>query len=585
MSENAILKPSKNAQPVTLEARRKARGSASQEPGFSVIDQPEGTRTRAGVWYRGSKAAHGDGPPRAFDQWVCSPIHVEAITSRNGADFGRLLRFRNTLGDWREWSMPMSMLKGGGEELRGQLLDMGVEIDPASHRLLNSYLQDQRPERHVTAATATGWHGTSLFVMPRRNIGEGDVIFQGEDPRLDDFGQGGTLEGWRATVGSWCAGNPVLMLAVSTALAGPLLALLGKSGGGFHLNGNSSNGKTTALLAAASVWGPPESFRRTWNATGNGLEGIAEQRNDTLLVLDELGEADPGKVGNVVYALANGTGKSRAGTSGSALRARFWRVVVLSSGELGLSAHMNEGGKRIKAGQELRLLELSANRTHGAWDALHGHEGGRHLTDAIQDASKTHHGHAGPYFVERLIQETAMTERLSDLLAAIMSRFHASNGQETRAADRFALAALAGELAITFNLIKATKGAFVEALVGLYDEWRQQRGDGHSEDRAILAALSEFLGRHGDGHFSHLDNPEIVHDRAGYWMDTNKGRVWLFTPEGLARAVPGFDRARVVTALNAAGLIVEHDPDRLTRSRRVHGRKMNLYHINGEGLT
>lgn len=585
MSENAILKPSKNAQPVTLDARRKARGSASQEPGFSVIDQPEGTRTRAGVWYRGSKAAHGDGPPRAFDQWVCSPIHVEAITSRNGADFGRLLRFRNTLGDWREWSMPMSMLKGGGEELRGQLLDMGVEIDPAAHRLLNSYLQDQRPERHVTAATATGWHGTNLFVMPRRNIGEGDVMFQGEDARLDDFSQGGTLEGWRATVGSWCAGNPVLMLAVSTALSGPLLALLGKSGGGFHLNGNSSNGKTTALLAAASVWGPPESFRRTWRATGNGLEGIAEQRNDTLLVLDELGEADPGEVGNVVYALANGTGKTRASRSGAARRARSWRIALLSSGEISLATLMREGGKRIKAGQELRLLELSANRTHGAWDALHGHEGGRHLTDAIQDASKTHHGHAGHRFVECLIQDGMTAKRLAGALEAIVKQFPAHTSQSARAADRFALAALAGELAIGYGLLACQRRDAVTLLAALYDEWTRQHGDGHSEDRAILAALSEFLSRHGDSLFSSLTSTEAVRDRAGYWRDMPNGRVWLFTPEGLGRAVPGFDRARVVATLNAAGLIAEHDQDRLTRKTSIQGQKMNLYHINGEGLT
>ena len=40
----------------------------------------------------------------------------------NGQDnnFGRLLRFRNTVGRWREWAMPMELLRGSGDELRGE---------------------------------------------------------------------------------------------------------------------------------------------------------------------------------------------------------------------------------------------------------------------------------------------------------------------------------------------------------------------------------------------------------------------------------------------------------------------------------
>ena len=46
---------------------------------------------------------------------VCSPLHIDAVTF-DGQDnnFGRLLRFKNTLGRWREWAMPMELLRGGG---------------------------------------------------------------------------------------------------------------------------------------------------------------------------------------------------------------------------------------------------------------------------------------------------------------------------------------------------------------------------------------------------------------------------------------------------------------------------------------
>lgn len=207
------------------------------------------------------------------------------------------------------------------------------------------------------------------------------------------------------------------------------------------------------------------------------------------------------------------------------------------------------------------------------------------LETVVATLQADHHGHAGQRFVECLINDGMTAEQLAEALEAVAKQFPAHSSQSARAADRFALAALAGELAIGYGLLACQRRDAVTLLAALYDEWNRQHGDGHSEDRAILAALSEFLSRHGDSLFSSLTSTEAVRDRAGYWRDMPNGRVWLFTPEGLGRAVPGFDRARVVATLNAAGLIAEHDQDRLTRKTSIQGQKMNLYHINGEGLT
>jgi len=37
--------------------------------------------------------------------------------------------------------MPMEMLRAAGDDLRGELLAMGVLIDPHAHRQLGQYLQ------------------------------------------------------------------------------------------------------------------------------------------------------------------------------------------------------------------------------------------------------------------------------------------------------------------------------------------------------------------------------------------------------------------------------------------------------------
>lgn len=71
--------------------------------------------------------------------------------------------------------------------------------------------------------------------------------------------------------------------------------------GGFHFRGSSSSGKTTALHLAASVFGQPSRYIRLWRTTANGLEGLAALHNDSLLILDELSQADPKEAGEAAY--------------------------------------------------------------------------------------------------------------------------------------------------------------------------------------------------------------------------------------------------------------------------------------------
>ncbi len=62
-----------------------------------------------------------------------------------------------------------------------------------------------------------------------------------------------------------------------------------------------------------------------------------------------------------------GLGKGRAYQNGLAKDSLVWRIVFLSSGEIGLAQHMEDAGKKMKGGQEVRLLEISA-QAGPAWD-------------------------------------------------------------------------------------------------------------------------------------------------------------------------------------------------------------------------
>ncbi len=192
------------------------------------------------------------------------------------------------------------------------------------------------------------------------------------------YRQRGTVESWQEHVARYAIGNSRLGLALSTAFAAPLLYPTGSESGGFHFRGGSSTGKTTALHVAGSAWGGGgiRGFIRTWRATSNGLEGVAALHCDALLCLDEIGQVDGRDAGQIAYMLANGQGKTRAGRSGETRPAAEWRLLFLSSGEISLADKIAEDGRgrRIAAGQEVRIVDIAADAGAGLgiFENLHG---------------------------------------------------------------------------------------------------------------------------------------------------------------------------------------------------------------------
>ena len=562
-------------------------------PRYLVLDdwtEAVDGKHRPGVYYCGLTAGKKDSPPQPFDAWISSPVHINAVTfDGQGNNFGRLLRFKPTVGKWREWAMPMELLAGDGAQLRAELLAMGVELDSSKARQqLAHYLQSEHPERRIQCALQVGWCGDS-FVLPDAVIGPmaADVIFQSGERSHDEHTQAGTLSGWREGIAAKAVGNPLLMLAISASFAGPLLQRCNAESGGFHLVGDSSTGKTTLIEAACATWGGPN-FKRSWRATANGMEGAASMFNDCLLALDEISECDPGEVGNIVYALGNGRGKQRAGRSGNARGVTRWRCLVLSSGERTIATAMADGGHRAKAGQSMRLLDVPVAQTHGAWDALHGASSPAAFSDALKQAAAQHHGQAGRAFLEKLtFDKSDLCAMLEELKAWSKFATDGAQGQDKRAAARFALIGIAGELASEYGLTGWVEGAAGHAAADAFKLWQSMRGQGNDERRQILRQISGFIERHGDGRFSDADiaNDVPIRERAGWWRDSSAGREYLFTTDGMREATKGVDFKRALDALQEAKALQEPGANgERSKPCRIGGRVVKLYAINSHRL-
>ena len=172
----------------------------------------------------------------------------------------------------------------------------------------------------------------------------------------------------RNSVGSLIADHHRLVLMCSVAFAGPLLDLAGLEGGGVHIYGNSSLGKTTSLAAPASVWGKGASpgFILPWRQTANAFEATAALHTDTVLVFDEVGVADAKAIGTAAYQISAGAGKGRLNRDATLKGRHEWRVMLISTGELPIAGKIaQDTGRSAQAGQQVRVLDIPADAGEG----------------------------------------------------------------------------------------------------------------------------------------------------------------------------------------------------------------------------
>ena len=484
----------------------KRKGMADDSGDAPAWDDPF-TMDDGGVWFHGRDK---DGNP-ARPLWLCSALHVEALTrNQEGAGWGYLLTFADPLGVPKQWAMPARMLSGDGGEYRAALLNMGLRIAtaPAARNRLTEYIQTRKPEEFASCTDRIGWHGRA-FVLPHETIGDDAerIVFQSENQMENTFRIKREAQDWTDRIGRLCVGNSRLVFAVSCAFAGPLLRPAGMESGGFHLRGDSSCGKTTALRLAASVYGGP-SYMQRWRTTDNALEAIAAQHCDSLLILDELAQVEGKVAGECAYMLANEQSKARATRNGAARSRLSWRLLFLSAGELGLADHMAEGGKRTRTGQEVRMADIPADAGAGmgAFERLHGLGDGAAFSSHLAREAGLCHGAVGHAFLQWVTQHAdTLARRVRDAAAVLSYAWVPSgaSGQVARVAARFALVGVAGALATEAGLTGWDEGESEDAAKACFDAWLQARGGaGNGEVKAMLRQVRGFLEAHGEGRFT-----------------------------------------------------------------------------------
>ncbi|MBD3814270.1 MAG: DUF927 domain-containing protein, partial [Betaproteobacteria bacterium] len=476
-------------------------------------------------------------------------------------------------GNRKTLAIPAARLHEDPAILARELANAGLRIIPGKERRLVAYLASYQTTNRIQSAPRLGWmertDGGLAFIFPDRVLsaaGHDAVVYQPErySPTLGTVHPSGTLESWRDEIGQAIAQSDALLFVACAGLATPWLKLADSDSFIIHLWGTTSRGKTTLAQVAASVWGcavdpaesPSLSFIRRWNATANGIEGLAEAHSDLPLCLDELGAGNHRDIAPLVYQLAGGQGKTAMTASRELKAPRAWRTIAISTGELSMESKLAENGKPPKGGTLHRALDIEVQDI-----AEHLPESERAgYVQSIKRACATQYGTAGAATLAAIMAEypdtPAAREAASQGIAAAVTRLQQPHHapEQVRALRRFALIGWAGEFAARHGVLPVDPARVWEAVQAIAHRWGSTTS-GTDADR-ITEAVAAFILKHG-ARFQPTTSEQEVRDRAGF-VDHANGR-WLFTKAALQEAAPGHDATTIARAIQQAGYLYTND--------------------------
>jgi putative DNA primase/helicase len=209
---------------------------------------------------------------------------------------------------------------------------------------LNQLEQSRMVDRlgHIRNAFIHPLDSDDIEVVPN-DIGERQI--------LEAFEAKGTVDTWKNEVFERIKNHPKVLFLVLSSFASVILHDLKVSSFIVDLSGSTSQGKTTALQVARTVWGS-EGLINEWNATRVAVERKAGFLNSFPLYMDDTRKANEKLLQSIIYQFSGGRSKGRGSIKGSQIETT-WNSILISTGEVSLSDYASKAG-----GAAARIIPL-----------------------------------------------------------------------------------------------------------------------------------------------------------------------------------------------------------------------------------
>ena len=449
----------------------------------------------------------------------------------------------------REFTIPLSTVNSR-DKFRDEMSKWGISvIKPVKMEDImdytNSWVNHLQASGVADAAHKQfGWTSDDCtsFILGNKEIFHDHVDFNPPSSQtmalFPAFEPKGTLEGWKATMDFYNREDfEIHQFVVGTAFGSVLMGLSPINCAALHLHSKESGvGKTTAMAAAATAWGDSEELIMVQEDTYNTKMHRGEIYHNLPLYIDELTEAKPTELSNLVYQLTGGKQRGRLISGGNAERYRGapWRMLAVTTGNTSVIERINMAKSMPKA-EAMRILEVKVDRMFKKSED-------KNVQDNFIEDIKNNYGHAGQIYIQYVLSNMDMVKKL---ISTIRIRVDVESDltSENRFWSAFATNTLAG-------VILAKKAGLLDYDVKALFKWtiallRKRKGYVDDMDSSAEETLNDYIHEHWSN-VLWIKSTDDLRKNDGSGLDS------LIVPEALPR---GQLVARYETDLKKAYLI------------------------------
>ena len=425
------------------------------------------------------------------------------------------IRFRDMSGVIRSVFDDLSiLLPEKKRELRSKLATAGYEWprDKTTSDAIWAAVVDTRPNRRFIFANAPGWYDAGFALPGRFFKPDTTTVRVIIDPQsVEHVGAficgEGSLRSWKESVGKLARKSAPLRVSVAATLAAPLLRSLSIDSFAINWFGDTSEGKTFLLKAAASVSGlvGPDGLPG-WADTGSAFEGQAMGHRDCMMPLDETADGEnkmplEKKARMLAFLIARNRPRklSKEYERDHGLQNREFKILVQSSSERALRDVARDGGDPRLGGEEVRFMDVAVSEpgSQGIFDGKLRPEQDKTLSEtakAIVERTLAlailNQGYVLPAFLERLLQDNRWQVKVRDYKEHFEKNVKAPDLRSVyRMRSNFAVIWAAAALAIDYKLLPWKKGGTFRAIEKCFHR-AMKALDGSTSTQAIEATAT-----------------------------------------------------------------------------------------------
>ena len=398
----------------------------------------------------------------------------------------------------KEFTMPLTAVTAK-EEFRKQMSMMGVALMRMDDLMqyITTWVNELQASGGATMAHKQfGWVGEDCksFILGNQEIFADRIEFNPPSNQtiglMPAFEPKGTLEGWKETINFYNReGFELHQYVVGAGFGSILMKFMGEiSCAALHLHSKESGvGKTTALLAALSIWGRPDELLLQERDTYNSKMNRGEVMHNLPLCMDELTNSSGKQLSDIAYQFTSGKQRMRmsGGSNAERYRGEPWNLIAITTGNTSMVELIGTYKSMPKA-EAQRIFEVKVKRIFNS-------SNDKGMTDEFARNLLANCGWAGVIFVQHILNNL---DAVKNLIAQVQERV--DKRANLVAENRFWSAQVTGSIC---GLILARQAGLLDFSIEPVFNWAIEEAKGNklrSDDMSSSAQqiLNDYINEH-----------------------------------------------------------------------------------------